>query len=152
MTAARLRPHFLMTPTFFPPLEIDWPAPLDFGPDDDLLRPREVAAMLGVRTATIARWARDGLLKSTVLTPGGHRRYRRADVCAAQQATGTSEEPDPEQQRMTQDAVRLYDQGWPIRLVAAQFGLGYGPMVAPPPVNGRAHNGPEPPEDATRNP
>jgi MerR HTH family regulatory protein len=65
--------------------------------------------MLGVRTATIARWARDGLLKSPVLTPGGHRRYRRADVRAAQQVTGTSEEPDPEQQRMTQDAVRLYD-------------------------------------------
>jgi transposase len=103
-------------------------SPLDPGPDDDLLRPREVAAMLGVRTATIARWAREGLLKSTVLTPSGHRRYRRADVRAAQQATGTSEEPDPEQQRMTQDAVRLYDQGWPIRLVAEQFGLNYGPM------------------------
>jgi DNA-binding transcriptional MerR regulator len=46
--------------------------------------------MLGVRTATIARWARDGLLKSTVKTPGGHRRYRRADVHAAQKVTGTS--------------------------------------------------------------
>jgi hypothetical protein len=84
--------------------------------------------MLGVRTTTIARWARDGLIKSTVQTPGGHRRYRRADVRAAQQATGTSEELESEQRRMTQDAVRLYEQGWPIRRVAEQFDMGYGPM------------------------
>jgi hypothetical protein len=29
-------------------------------PDDDLLRPREVAEIFGVRAATIARWAREG--------------------------------------------------------------------------------------------
>jgi hypothetical protein len=83
--------------------------------------------MLGVRTSTIARWARDGLLKSTVQTPGGHRRYRRADVRVAQQAAG-SEELQANQRRIEQDAVRLYEQGWPIRRVAEQFGMGYGPM------------------------
>jgi hypothetical protein len=47
--------------------------------DDALLRPREVAAVFGVRTATIARWAREGRL-TPLLTPGGHRRYRSLDV------------------------------------------------------------------------
>jgi excisionase family DNA binding protein len=52
---------------------------------EDLLRPREVAAIFGVRAATIARWARDGRL-TPLRTPGGHRRYSRAavrDVMAA---------------------------------------------------------------------
>jgi excisionase family DNA binding protein len=52
---------------------------------EDLLRPREVAAIFGVRTATLARWARDGRL-TPLRTPGGHRRYSRAavrDVLAA---------------------------------------------------------------------
>src|SRR5437879_6090586 len=30
---------------------------------DDLLRPREVAELLGVTPSTVARWAREGLLK-----------------------------------------------------------------------------------------
>lgn len=38
------------------------------------------------------------------------------------------EEPSSEQQRMEQDAVRLYGQGWSIRRVAAEFGCGYGTM------------------------
>jgi excisionase family DNA binding protein len=46
---------------------------------EDLLRPREAAAIFGVRTSTIARWARDGRL-TPLLTPGGHRRYSRAAV------------------------------------------------------------------------
>jgi excisionase family DNA binding protein len=48
-------------------------------PDSYLLRPQEVAIILGVRTATVARWARDGRLAYTV-TPGGHRRYLWAEV------------------------------------------------------------------------
>jgi excisionase family DNA binding protein len=50
--------------------------------DDDLLTPREVGEMLGVRSATVGLWARVGMLKPAVRTPGGHRRYRRADVLA----------------------------------------------------------------------
>ncbi|GAB2804431.1 hypothetical protein GCM10027176_06730 [Actinoallomurus bryophytorum] len=46
---------------------------------EDLLRPREVAAIFGVRTPTIARWAREGRL-TPLRTPGGHRRYSRAAV------------------------------------------------------------------------
>jgi excisionase family DNA binding protein len=52
-----------------------------FRRDDDLLKPREAAELLGVRTTTVARWAREGRLPS-VSTPGGHRRYRLLDVGA----------------------------------------------------------------------
>lgn len=61
---------------------------------EDLLRPREVAAIFGVRTSTLARWARDGRL-TPLRTPGGHRRYSRAavrDVLAADAEPDTARE------------------------------------------------------------
>lgn len=91
--------------------------------DDQLLTPREAAEILGVRTTTIARWARHGRLKTVLHTPGGHRRYRRADITALR---GYETEPRPEQNSIEQDAVRLYEQGWPIRRVADEFGFSYG--------------------------
>jgi predicted site-specific integrase-resolvase len=45
----------------------------------DLLKPYEVAMILGVRSATVGQWARAGRLTWT-LTPGGHRRYRWEEV------------------------------------------------------------------------
>jgi excisionase family DNA binding protein len=45
----------------------------------ELLAPREVAAMFAVDPKTVTRWAKDGKLPF-FCTPGGHRRYRRADV------------------------------------------------------------------------
>jgi excisionase family DNA binding protein len=86
---------------------------------DDLLRPREVAEIFGVRTSTIARWARDGKL-TPLRTPGGHRRYVRSAIRDA-----LSEDPDPE---FVEDAVRLYNEGWSIRQVAERFECGYGVM------------------------
>jgi hypothetical protein len=94
---------------------------------DDLLKPREVAEMLGVRTTTVGLWARTGALKPLVRTPGGHRRYRRADVLVFRAARRAAE-PSPERIRMEKDAVRLYEQGWSIRQVAARFDCGYGMM------------------------
>jgi excisionase family DNA binding protein len=93
-------------------------------PDDDLLQPREVAELFGVRTTTIARWARDGIL-TAIPTPGGHRRYRRTEITAIviTQSTGSEE-----QRQREQDAVRLYQRGWPIRRVAEEFGVSYGTM------------------------
>jgi excisionase family DNA binding protein len=88
---------------------------------DDLLTPREAAALLGVRTTTLARWARDGLIKPAVHTPGGHRRYRRGEVLALRTANATG-------RQWEQDAARLYEQGWSIRRVAAEFGVSYGQM------------------------
>jgi excisionase family DNA binding protein len=93
--------------------------------DDDLLTPREAALLLGVRVATLGWWARIGALKPAVRTPGGHRRYRRADVVAVREAAGRR---DPDRERMEEDAARLYEQGWSIRQVAERFDCGYGAM------------------------
>jgi excisionase family DNA binding protein len=90
--------------------------------DDALLRPREVAEMFGVRTPTIARWAREGKL-TAVHTPGGHRRYRLRDIRTLLADTEAGVD-----QTMVTDAVRLYDHGWTIRQVAARFECGYGVM------------------------
>jgi excisionase family DNA binding protein len=48
-------------------------------PDNRLLTPAEVAAMLRVDPKTVTRWARAGKL-SSIRTPGGHRRYSESEV------------------------------------------------------------------------
>jgi excisionase family DNA binding protein len=48
-------------------------------PDNRLLTPAEVAAMLRVDPKTVTRWARGGKL-SSIRTPGGHRRYSESEV------------------------------------------------------------------------
>ncbi|GLY89543.1 helix-turn-helix domain-containing protein [Actinoallomurus iriomotensis] len=93
-------------------------------PYDDLLRPREVAEIFGVRTTTIARWAREGRI-TAVPTPGGHRRYHRADV---QTLLDARTDADASPAAREQDAVRLYEMGWSIRRVAQEFGMSYGAM------------------------
>lgn len=92
-------------------------------PAQDLLTPREAAALLGVRTATLARWAREGRLRP-LHTPGGHRRYSREE---AERIIAANPGHTDAQEWVT-DAVRLYDRGWNIRQVAEKFGCGYGTM------------------------
>ena len=46
-----------------------------------LMTPAEVAALFGVNPKTVQRWAKAGRL-SSIKTPGGHRRYRAAEVYA----------------------------------------------------------------------
>jgi excisionase family DNA binding protein len=53
---------------------------------EDLLTPAQVAEHFNVNPKTVTRWAAEGRLPST-RTPGGHRRYRRADVEAAPAAS-----------------------------------------------------------------
>lgn len=96
--------------------------PNDYPDHDQLLRPREVAQIFGVRTATIARWAREGRL-TPLRTPGGHRRYSRDAVVRLLEQDTT---PDEAERQWAEDAVRLYDQGWSIRQVAEKFDCGYG--------------------------
>ena len=48
---------------------------------DDWLTAREVAEMFKVQIATVRNWDRAGRL-TAVRTPGGHRRFSRADVDA----------------------------------------------------------------------
>jgi excisionase family DNA binding protein len=49
--------------------------------DDDLLSSGDVAVLLNVAPKTVSHWAANGVLPS-IRTPGGHRRYRWADVRA----------------------------------------------------------------------
>ena len=44
-----------------------------------LLTPREVAELFGVDPKTVTRWAKAGKLTS-ILTLGGHRRFRKSEV------------------------------------------------------------------------
>lgn len=46
---------------------------------EELLTPAEVAKVFRVDPKTVTRWSREGKLTS-IRTPGGHRRYRRAEV------------------------------------------------------------------------
>ena len=87
----------------------------------DLLTPREAARLFNVRTTTLARWARWGRLPAAS-TPGGHRRYRLADLRELLDEGGQDPEP------WEIDAVRLYEQGESIRQVAAKFDCDYGVM------------------------
>jgi excisionase family DNA binding protein len=48
-------------------------------PPDELLTTREAAALLGVGTTSIKRWADSGLL-DCAKTPGGHRRFYRSAI------------------------------------------------------------------------
>lgn len=47
--------------------------------DHGYLNGREAAALLGVSTRTVTRWAREGRI-ATKRTPGGQRRFARHDV------------------------------------------------------------------------
>jgi excisionase family DNA binding protein len=119
---------FLSRLILFRPL-MDWHSlvlPSDISPDEQLMTPREVANLFGVRTTTVARWSREGRLKAT-WTPGGHRRYLRGDVVQLNRGTG-AEQVDPQQERLEQDMVRLYSQGWSIRRVADVFEVNYSTM------------------------
>lgn len=91
---------------------------------DELLRPREVAELFGVRPTTIARWAREGKL-DPLFTLGGHRRYSRA---ALRVILGAETPEQTAEREFGEDAARLYDQGWNIRQVAQRFGCSYGVM------------------------
>lgn len=64
------------------------------GPDD-ILTPGEVAAMFRVSVVTVAAWADLGRL-AHFRTPGGQRRFRRADVDAFLAAHPQGDPPEPE--------------------------------------------------------
>ena len=65
---------------------------------EQLLTPAEAAAVCGVTPHTLALWVRAGKLPS-ITTAGGHNRYRRSDLTAAQLAARVEyairRKPDP---------------------------------------------------------
>lgn len=103
------------------------PSPQPLPGEDTLLTPREVAELFGVRTTTIARWAREGRL-SPMRTPGGHRRYRSAEVRELLHENESGQRGPGDDPVMVDDAVRLYQQGWSVRQVAARFECSYSAM------------------------
>jgi excisionase family DNA binding protein len=54
--------------------------PTTHDPEQDLLSIGQAAECAGVSVRTIYRYEADGTLRPAQRTPGGHRRYRRADV------------------------------------------------------------------------
>lgn len=46
----------------------------------DLVSSGEAALMLRINPRTVVRWAELGVLETVELSPGGHRRFRRAEV------------------------------------------------------------------------
>jgi putative resolvase len=48
----------------------------------EVMRPGEVAKLLRVTLTTLRKWDRNGSLRASVRSTGGHRRYARADVLA----------------------------------------------------------------------
>jgi excisionase family DNA binding protein len=56
--------------------------------DEQLLTPTDVAAVFRVDPKTVTRWGAAGKLPC-IKTPGGHRRFRVADIRAALQEDGS---------------------------------------------------------------
>jgi len=115
-------------------------------PDDDLLYPREVAEIFGVRTTTIGRWAREGKL-TPMRAPGGHRRYSRAGIRDVPERETASEDTE---RVIAEDAARLYAQAWSIRqvmgaatapCVASSDACPYETVAVPTPAKGRGSRG-----------
>lgn len=46
---------------------------------DELLTPKQVAALFSVTPKTVSRWATEGKIRSAT-TLGGHRRYHKKEV------------------------------------------------------------------------
>lgn len=59
---------------------------------DTIMTTRQVAAVFGVNPQTVITWANDGRLPH-FRTPGGHRRYNRADVEALRASTTVATSP-----------------------------------------------------------
>jgi excisionase family DNA binding protein len=54
---------------------------MSFTEGGELLTPAEVGALFRVDPRTVTRWAKAGKL-TRIMTPGGHSRFRRAEVMA----------------------------------------------------------------------
>ena len=74
-------------------------------PENRLLTPAEVAAMLRVDPKTVTRWAAAGRIGS-IRTPGGHRRFRESEVRALLEGEGLMEPEEGTQQAQNPNGNR----------------------------------------------
>ena len=56
-------------------------------PMTNTYRTAEAARMLGVHPSTLRRWDKKGILRPSIRTLTGERRYTEADIVAAREAT-----------------------------------------------------------------
>lgn len=61
---------------------------------DRLLTPGEVARLFRVDPKTVSRWAKAGRV-TAIRTPGGHRRFREAEIQALRQKPADNPLPGP---------------------------------------------------------
>lgn len=71
-----------------------------------LLTPGEVAALFRVDPKTVTRWAAAGRI-SSIRTPGGHRRFREAEVHALLEGRAEDDGETPEHGRQGNGAGSL---------------------------------------------
>jgi len=62
------------------------------GTSERLLTPGEVATLFRVDPKTVTRWAASGRI-SSIRTPGGHRRFREAEVRELLEGNNAAAEP-----------------------------------------------------------
>jgi excisionase family DNA binding protein len=62
------------------------------GTSERLLTPGEVATLFRVDPKTVTRWAASGRI-SSIRTPGGHRRFREAEVRELLEGSDATPEP-----------------------------------------------------------
>ncbi len=62
------------------------------GTSERLLTPGEVATLFRVDPKTVTRWAASGRI-SSIRTPGGHRRFREAEVRELLEGTEATADP-----------------------------------------------------------
>ena len=88
-----------------------------------------MAARLGVSQATVSRAVARGLLHPALVTPGGHRRFREADIEAF--AESLQDEPDGARLVTTGEAARLLGVSQPTLNRAVRSGRLRPTLVTP---------------------
>jgi excisionase family DNA binding protein len=73
-----------------------------------LLTPGEVAALFRVDPKTVTRWASAGRI-SSIRTPGGHRRFREAEIRALLEDSGAAAPDAPREIPAQQQPGRTAD-------------------------------------------
>ena len=101
----------------------------------EILTPNQVAEMLMVSPAAVRQWASRGDLQA-LTTPGGHRRFKIADVVSFANTRGMSlqsqediatiliVDDDPQFARMLQELIEIYDEDCAIHIANDGFQAG----------------------------
>ena len=99
-----------------------------FRDDSEWLTLGQAARFLGVAQSTIRKWSDQGRVPA-FYTPGGHRRYRRADLESFLDRSGPSGRPK-NGPLVLLDVMMPHVDGWEmLRRIQDQYGAGAIPVV-----------------------